>query len=255
MPEPENRLAAARERVAEARAVAVLTGAGISAESGVPTFRGPEGLWRHYRAEDLATPDAFARDPRLVWEWYDWRRGLIATAEPNPAHLALVFLERRCPTFTLITQNVDGLHRKAGSRSLIELHGNIWHVRCTRCGVIALNFEVPIPIPPVCAQGASPARGAGPARCGGLLRPHVVWFGESLDSLDLDHSIAAIREADLFLIIGTSGVVQPAASFAAHARAAGAYIVEINLAPGSSAEPDVTLIGRAAEILPRVMTD
>ncbi len=232
-------VAAVRERLAAARAVAVLTGAGVSADSGVPTFRGPEGLWRQYRAEDLATPEAFARDPYLVWEWYAWRRGLIAACQPNPAHHALARLERQCHAFTLITQNVDGLHGKAGSRGLIELHGNIWRVRCTRCGTVA--FKGDVPIPPSCAT------------CGGLLRPDVVWFGESLNAGDLVQSIAAVRAAEVVLIIGTSGVVQPAASFAAHARAAGACVVEVNLEPASATPADVTLIGRAAEVVPRLV--
>jgi NAD-dependent deacetylase len=137
-------LAIVKARLAEATSIAVLTGAGISADSGVPTFRGPDGLWRNFRAEDLATPEAFARDPRLVWEWYNWRRELIATKHPNPAHQALVELERRIPDFLLITQNVDGLHPAAGSRRLIELHGNIWKVRCTACGLVADNHDVPL---------------------------------------------------------------------------------------------------------------
>jgi NAD-dependent deacetylase len=123
----------ARAWISQARSVAVLTGAGVSAESGVPTFRGPGGVWRAYRAEDLATPQGFARDPRLVWEWYDWRRGIIATVEPNAAHRTLAELERRKPSFTLITQNVDGLHDRAGSRHILKLHGDIWHLRCTVC--------------------------------------------------------------------------------------------------------------------------
>lgn len=236
-------IGAVRERLDAARAVAVLTGAGISADSGVPTFRGPEGLWRRYRAEDLATPEAFARDPHLVWEWYAWRRGLIAACQPNPAHHALVRLERQCRAFTLITQNVDGLHVKAGTRGLIELHGNIWRVRCTRCGTVAVNGDVPIPTPPSCGA------------CGGLLRPDVVWFGEGLDAGHLARSLAAIQTAEVVLIIGTSGVVQPAASFAAHARAAGAYVVEVNLDPAAATSADVTLIGRAAEVVPRLVGD
>ena len=137
-------------RLAAARSVAVLTGAGISADSGVPTFRGADGLWRNFRAEDLATPEAFERDPRLVWEWYNWRRELIASKKPNPAHDAIAVMERRFPRFWLITQNVDGLHRDAGSTKLSEIHGNIWKVRCTACGRIEDNRQVPIPILPAC---------------------------------------------------------------------------------------------------------
>jgi len=182
-----------KARLTGARAVAVLTGAGISADSGVPTFRGADGLWRTYRAEDLATPEAFARDPRLVWEWYNWRRELIATKSPNAAHYALVDLERRVERFWLITQNVDGLHPAAGSQKLSEIHGNIWKVRCTQCGHVGTNRAVPIPIPPRCPT------------CNGLLRPHIVWFGESLDPADLERSLAAVRSCEVLLIIGTSG--------------------------------------------------
>ncbi|HSF69882.1 MAG TPA: Sir2 family NAD-dependent protein deacetylase, partial [Nitrospira sp.] len=148
-----------KEKLAAAHAIVVLTGAGISADSGVPTFRGADGLWRNYRAVDLATPEAFARNPRLVWEWYNWRREVIATKRPNAAHEAVVELEQRCRQFWLITQNVDGLHRAAGSRNLSEIHGNIWMVRCTDCGLKEENRDVPIAILPTCCQ------------CNSLLRP------------------------------------------------------------------------------------
>src|SRR5918995_2585078 len=184
-----------KRKLQSARSLAILTGAGISADSGVPTFRGPDGLWRNFRAEDLATPEAFARDPRLVWEWYNWRRELIATTTPNPAHIAVAEFERRFEEFWLITQNVDGLHRAAGSEKLSEIHGNIWKVRCTGCGRVSDNTDVPIQLLPACEQ------------CGRLLRPHIVWFGESLDSLDLERSHEALTSCDLVLIVGTSGVV------------------------------------------------
>jgi NAD-dependent deacetylase len=196
--------------------ITALTGAGISAESGIPTFRGPDGLWNNYRPEDLATPDAFARDPDLVWRWYDWRRGFVAKASPNPAHIGLAALQPR-QAVTVVTQNVDGLHAKAGSRELIELHGNIWKVRCTRCALITTNTEVPLAaIPPRCGG------------CGALVRPHIVWFGESVDPYDFQRSVEMSRSADVFLVIGTSGLVQPAASFAQIAKSAGATVVEIN---------------------------
>jgi len=231
-----------KERLQNARSVAVLTGAGISADSGVPTFRGQDGLWRNFRAEDLATPDAFSRDPRLVWEWYDWRRGLIATKDPNPAHHALVELERRYEHFCVLTQNVDGLHEVAGSRNLIELHGNIWKLRCTHCGRVRMNREVPLALLPYCAE------------CRGLLRPHIVWFGESLHPEDLSRSEDALRSCELLLIIGTSGVVYPAASFASVARAAGAFVVEINLErTPTSALVDVSVQGRAKDLLPLLL--
>lgn len=228
-----------RERLAAARRVVVLTGAGISADSGVPTFRGTDGMWRNFRAEELATPEAFARNPRLVWEWYNWRRELIATKQPNAAHEAVAQLERQHSQFWLITQNVDGLHRAAGSHKLSEIHGNIWKVRCTECRRVVDNNDVPIQILPMC-EG-----------CHGLLRPHIVWFGESLAEEDLRQSYAALRSCDLCLIIGTSGVVYPAAGFAAIAREAGAFIAEINLdvTPHTSLV-DISLQGRAKDVVP-----
>ncbi len=221
----------------------VLTGAGISVESGIPPFRGPEGLWRSFRPEQLATPQAFQQDPQLVWEWYDWRRGKIAPTRPNPGHEALVRLEARIPDFLLLTQNVDGLHRLAGSRRLLEIHGNIWEVRCLECGRVTEDRRVPLPLPPHCEH------------CGGLLRPNVVWFGESLDPELLRQAEDALTRTQLVLVVGTSAVVQPAASFALWARQSGARIAEINLDPTPlTAHCDVALTGRAGELLPRLLT-
>lgn len=235
-------LALVRNKIAAARSLAVLTGAGISADSGVPTFRGADGLWRNFRAEDLATPEAFERDPRLVWEWYNWRRELIAAKRPNPAHAAVAEFERRCSQFWLITQNVDGLHRTAGSTKLSEIHGNIWKVRCTVCGVVEDNHDVPIAILPSCRH------------CRGLLRPHIVWFGESLSAGDLTRCDAALRSCDVLLVIGTSGVVYPAAGFASVAKASGAFVAEINPdATPHSDIVDVSLKGRAKEIVPLLL--
>jgi len=236
----DDQILLARIHLASARNVTVLTGAGISADSGVPTFRGADGLWRTYRAEDLATPEAFARDPRLVWEWYNWRRELIATKSPNPAHDALVELERRWANrMWLITQNVDGLHRAAGSQRLSEIHGNIWKVRCTGCGVISENREIPLSILPTCGL------------CHTLLRPHIVWFGESLWEEDLRRSDEALRACDVLLVIGTSGVVYPAAGFASVAKEVGALVIEINLdnTPQSNLV-DLSLRGRAKDLVP-----
>ncbi len=231
-----------RTALKNARSVTVLTGAGISADSGVPTFRGADGLWKNFRAEDLATPEAFARDPRLVWEWYNWRRELIATKQPNPAHHAVARMEERFPQFWLITQNVDGLHRAAGSQRLSEIHGNIWMVRCTACSRVTENRDVPIPILPHC-----------PA-CQGLLRPHIVWFGESLAPTDLQRSYDSLQACEVCLIIGTSGVVYPAAGFAAVAKGAGAFVAEINLdAAPHSPLVDVSLQGRAKDIVPLLL--
>jgi len=231
-----------REWLGQARSVAVLTGAGVSAESGVPTFRGDEGLWKRFRPEDLATPAAFARDPKLVWEWYDWRRARIAQTKPNPGHFALTEIEKRIPRFTLITQNVDGLHELAGSRNILRLHGSIWMVRCTSCEVEREDRRAPLPkIPPKC-------------ECGGLLRPGVVWFGESLPSNVWRDAEAAASTADLFLVIGTSAVVYPAAGLAQIAKTSGARVVEINIAETAlSAGIDEFLQGPSGELLPRLI--
>lgn len=233
------KIARIRSRISNASSIAVLTGAGISADSGVPTFRGKDGLWRNFRAEELATPEAFRRDPRLVWEWYNWRREIIATKNPNAAHHALVKLERQARSFTLITQNVDGLHGKAGSKNIAEIHGNIWKTRCTACGDVSHNLDVPIAILPHCKN------------CTGLLRPHIVWFGESLDPQEIERSMDALRTCQVLLVIGTSGVVQPAASFASAAKGAGAYVVEINIEETpNSYLVDEALTGRASDVVP-----
>ncbi|MFQ5927152.1 MAG: NAD-dependent deacylase [Terriglobia bacterium] len=228
--------------IASARALAVLTGAGVSQESGVPTFRGADGLWRRYRPEELATPEAFARDPRLVWEWYDWRRSLIAQAQPNPAHHALAALEQRVPEFALLTQNVDGLEETAGCRNVLRLHGDIWLLRCVGCGREEKNRSVPLPgLPPRCA-------------CGALLRPGVVWFGESLPAEVWQQAFAAAGQADVFLVVGTSAVVQPAASLPLVAKQAGARLVEINLEPTPlSSVVTASFYGPAGELLPQLI--
>jgi NAD-dependent deacetylase len=234
----DDSLAEARGWIRAARNIAVLTGAGISVESGVPAFRGPEGLWSNYRPEDLATPQAFARDPRLVWEWYHWRRERIAKAEPNPGHLALAALEQEKPSFTLITQNVDGLHDRAGSRRVLKLHGDIWRLRCTACGGEWEDRRVPLPeLPPRCP-------------CGGLARPAVVWFGEPLGEAQEQAAQAALA-AEVFLVAGTSAVVYPAAGLIPLARRAGAKVIEINPAetPFSNLA-DCALRGPAGVLLP-----
>ena len=228
--------------LAASKRVTVLTGAGVSAESGVPTFRGEDGLWQGFRATDLATPQAFAQDSKLVWNFYNWRRELLAPLRPNPAHLALVSLEEKIPHFSLITQNIDDLHRRAGSKNIIELHGNIWMVRCTGCQVVNRNEEVSLPELPSCAE------------CGGLLRPHVVWFGEQLEAAILERAVDLTRSCDTMLVIGTSAVVQPAASLAIIAKEAGARVVEINLeSTPYSQQLDLSLQGKAGEILPQVV--
>jgi NAD-dependent deacetylase len=236
-----------RARLAGARTVAVLTGAGISAESGIPTFRGePDSLWENQRPEELATPEAFRRDPALVWRWYLWRRSVVAGAKPNPGHLALARLAGRFDHFTLVTQNVDGLHQKAGEPSdLVELHGCLWRTRCLGCGRRREDRRC-YPeqfgrFPPACDH------------CGGLLRPDVVWFGESLDHTRLDRAVRAAVASDVFFVVGTSGVVQPAASLAGLARENGHFVVEVNPdATPISAVADVCLRGPSGDILPQL---
>jgi NAD-dependent deacetylase len=220
--------------------IAVLTGAGISAESGIPTFRGQDGLWKQFRAEELATPDAFRRDPGLVWEWYDWRRGIIAAREPHAGHYVLARWEEFFPDLVLITQNVDGLHRKAGSKNILELHGNIWQVRCAEEGTIAENDESPLKeIPPHCPS------------CGALLRPNVVWFGEALPRETLEKASASCARCDLMFVIGTSAFVQPAASLPFIAAEKGAKIVEINPNPTPLTRfADYSFQAKAGESLP-----
>ncbi len=232
----------ASEWVKHSKRLVVLTGAGISAESGVPTFRGSGGLWRSFKAEDLATPGAFARDPRLVWEWYDWRRGKVAQTQPNAGHLALAELERSKSNFSLITQNVDGLHDLAGSSHPLKLHGDIWELRCTSCSYKGVNRDVPLSqIPPRC-------------ECGSLLRPSIVWFGESLPSNVLDRAWSDSEQCDLFLVVGTSALVHPAATLPLVAKRSGARVVEINLEPTAiSDQVDVSLMGRSGELLPQLI--
>ncbi|HVE65920.1 MAG TPA: NAD-dependent deacylase [Thermoanaerobaculia bacterium] len=210
-------LARAVEQLARASRVTVATGAGVSAASGVPTFRGKDGLWNDFRVEELATPEAFARDPRLVWEWYEWRRRLIARCVPNRAHEVLAAWSHRYPLFTLITQNVDGLHERAGTRNVVRFHGSIWELACrAECSERRWRDESALAeLPPTCP------------RCGALARPGVVWFGEPIDPRVLDEASAAL-DCDVFVVAGTSGVVYPAAGLADEARRRGAFTIEIN---------------------------
>jgi NAD-dependent deacetylase len=200
----------------EANHVVVLTGAGISAESGLPTFRGTDGWWKKLDPSKLATPEAFRQAPELVWEWYEHRRAAAIATQPNPAHLALAALEQASSGFTLITQNVDGLHQRAGSRRVVELHGNLTRARCTAgCGVVDLGQEPLGTVPPVCS-------------CGQLLRPDVVWFGEPLPHKPIADAAGAAQECDVMLVVGTSATVYPAADLPRWALGGGAYVLEVN---------------------------
>jgi NAD-dependent deacetylase len=234
-----------REALRTSSRITILTGAGVSAASGIPTFRGAGGLWRTFRPEDLATPEAFDRDPRLVWEWYDWRRALVANAVPNPAHTAIQALMGR-PGRTLITQNVDGLHERSGTTDVLRLHGSIWRLRCVAQCQGGRDWEdvaVPlVPLPPHCPN------------CGALARPAIVWFGESLDPAVLTRAREACA-CDLFLSIGTSSLVHPAAGLLSVARAAGAVTCEINPeATPASRLVDFAIAAPAEQVLPRVVS-
>ena len=231
------------ETLRNAQSIAVLTGSGISAESGVPTFRDAQtGLWARYDPMDLATPEAFARDPRLVWEWYAWRRGLVEGAAPNSGHEALAQLERHVPEFVLITQNVDGLHRRAGSQRIIELHGNIMRSKCSLEAVILEPGEDDRDVPPSCP------------RCGASLRPYVVWFGEMLPQEALEEAFESAQNCDLFFSIGTSSLVQPAASLPFEALRSAVAVVEINLDETPlSRHAEYALRGRVGEVLPALV--
>jgi len=232
----------ARQRIHTATRVVVLTGAGVSAESGVPTFSGPEGLWRNFSPQELATQAAFDLDPKLVWEWYEWRRGLVAPLSPNPAHRAIAAWEPRVPEFLVATQNVDGLHAAAGSQRVIELHGSLWRTRCNSCRQVREERQVPLPqIPPRCP-------------CGGPLRPDIVWIGEPLPEWAIQRAFQAARAAEVVLVVGTSGVVYPVAALPQLARSAGAFVIEVNPEETPlTAAAQVSLRGKAAELVPLLL--
>jgi NAD-dependent deacetylase len=241
----ENDIGVLARRIRSNSRVTVMTGAGISAASGVPTFRGREGLWKNFSPEQLATAEAFRRDPPLVWEWYNWRRELISRCHPNAAHAVLAAWSRRYPDFQLITQNVDGLHEKAGTEKVIRFHGSIWEVLCwKRCASSPPRWwekSVPLPvIPPLCPH------------CGGLVRPGVVWFGEMIDP-DVMRKASEALDCDVFMTIGTSALVYPAASLCLEANSRGAFTVEINPeATPASGSVDLAIQGRAEEVLPEL---
>jgi NAD-dependent deacetylase len=230
-----------RDRLARARSVCVLSGSGISSESGLPTFRGAGGLWQNRRVEELASPQGFARDPRLVWTWYNERRAAHQRAEPNAGHRALAALEAKVADFTLATQNVDSLHIRAGSKNVIELHGNLREARCSRCGA-RRSLADGMPLDEI------------DHTCGGRFRPDIVWFGESLPEEAWLRAVAAAERAEVMLVVGTSGLVNPAAMLATRFARPGAFIVEVNPEETViSAGADVSLRGTATEVLPELV--
>lgn len=214
--EEKEKIKELKDRLEKCKNLVIFTGAGISKESGIPTFRDADGLWKNFRIEELATPEAFNRDPKKVWEWYLWRKKKIGECNPNSCHLLVSKWEKEFENFWLLTQNIDGLHRKAGNKKILELHGNIWFTRCLKCSEISEDLSVSYPsLPPK-------------HKCGGILRPHIVWFGEALDSNIINKAINVSGEADVFISIGTSTVVYPAASLPFIALERGAYVVEVN---------------------------
>ena len=235
----------AARRLRSARRVSIVTGAGVSAASGVPTFRGDAGLWKTFRPEDLATPEAFERDPATVWEWYDWRRRMIAAARPNAAHETIAAWSRRFPRFVLVTQNVDGLHERAGTLGVVRFHGSIWTLACAAsCGARPGGWEdrrAPLPaLPPVCPD------------CGALARPGVVWFGEPIPPAALAASEDSL-DCDVFLVVGTSSLVMPAAGLAQRARRRGAFTIEVNPeATPASSRVDLAIAAPAEEAIPGI---
>ncbi len=235
---PAGLLAALRD----SQRICILTGSGISAESGIPTFREAQtGLWEQYNPHDLATPEAFQRDPELVWRWYRWRRDLVAAVEPNAGHHALVTLAGLVPELTIVTQNVDGLHQRAGSDRVIEFHGNLFENRCFVEGCTVTDAEMSAAVP-VCPE------------CGGMLRPGVVWFGEAIPESAIHDAAAAVSSCDLFFSIGTSALVWPAAGLAEAARQQGASVIEVNLdATPLSSQTDYCLQGNSGSLLPELV--
>lgn len=255
-----NPIDAALALLEDAERILVLTGAGVSAESGVPTFRGPDGLWKTYRPEQLATPGAFAADPRLVWEWYGWRRERVSTCRPNPAHRALASLTLRSPGAHVVTQNVDGLHGLALEEETdgrapadhdalpLELHGSLFRVRCTVCSHRAVHRDA--------IDAGSPATLPHCPDCGALLRPDIVWFGESLDPEVLDAAFGLAEMAEICLVVGTSAVVHPAASIPLVTLRAGGLVLEVNPEPTPLTQAArVSLRGPAGELLPRLFAN
>ncbi|CAG4916674.1 unnamed protein product [Colias eurytheme] len=259
-----------KQNLKEAKNIVILSGAGISAESGIPTFRGAGGYWRKYQASSLATPEAFRNNPSLVWEFYHYRREVAAKAQPNAGHIAIANYESKHSSdksITVITQNVDGLHVRAGTKNLIELHGNLYKTRCTKCKEVLVNMDSPI-CEALANRGAPDLNIVGSdipvkslphckkANCGGLLRPHIVWFGESLEPAVLEKAGEAMESCDICLVVGTSSVVYPAAMFAPQAAARGAVVAEFNIET-TPATPDFHYYfeGPCGTTLPQALAD
>lgn len=234
---------ALKEKLKSAKSIVFFSGAGISAESGIPTFRGKDGIWNKLRPEELANFNAFMRNPQMVWEWYNYRKKIVHQSQPNQGHLAIVEMEKYFDEVTVITQNVDNLHRRAGSKVVYELHGNIeknFCVKCKRRYDEELEFKDDIP----------------KCSCGGLIRPDVVWFGEFLPADQFQYSEDAARNCDIFFVVGTSAVVYPAASIVQIAKSSGAFLVEVNIEETeASSIVDVSLFGESGKILPRVVDE
>lgn len=227
-------------RVRNAKTVSVLTGAGVSAESGIPTFRGAGGIWEKYDFNKLATPQGFRENPELAWEWYQLRQREMKKAQPNRAHSVIAEMEHYFPRFSVITQNIDGMHKRAGSANVIELHGNIWRMRCTRDGTL-IDLDDPVKeIPPLC-------------QCGSILRPDVVWFGEPLPQDQLGRALSIASESEVMFVVGTSAVVYPAAALPLLTKDSGGAVIEINLEPTDlSSYADASIFGPAGEIMPDI---
>jgi len=231
-----------RSLLVPATRVVVFTGAGVSAESGIATFRGAQALWSNFRVEDYATPQAFSADPRKVWEWYNWRRSEILKTGPNPGHQAIFEFERFFKDFTLVTQNVDGLHDQAGNRKILKLHGDIWETRCSLCGHSVVDRQArEEPLPPLCL-------------CGGRMRPGVVWFGEFLPENIYERAVSSAVSSELFFTVGTSAEVYPAAALPSLAKQSGAYLVQVNVERTSATDfADEVLLGKSGEVLPQIL--
>lgn len=230
-------------KLSQSEKIVFFTGAGISAESGIPTFRGKDGIWNKLKPEELANFNAFLRNPRMVWEWYNHRKKIIHDSKPNAGHLAIAEFEKHFDDVTVVTQNIDNLHRRAGSKKIYELHGNIERNYCIKCNTFyneELDFSEGIP----------------KCKCGGLIRPDVVWFGEFLPADQLEASEKAAINSDIFFVVGTSAVVYPAAGLVHTAKRAGSYIVEVNIEETEvSSIADLSLFGEAGKLLPAILEE